>query len=288
MAKLKSRPKKRKLEDFKKPVTDAEYKALQEELRIEKQKVFALSTSGKKYRIRSAKRRTYKCALTSDWHIGSLCANEEALVAFYQYAVSQGVRDFYCSGDILDGHGIYRGQTFELRDVGFDRQLDALVKVVKQFPKSAKTHFITGNHDASFSKKIGLAVGPQIEANCHNFSFVGADFGQIVVNTPNSDIRIALIHPDGGTAYALSYKSQKIIESWEGGQKPHILGIGHFHKAEFMPKYRNVKALQAGCFQEQTPFMKRKSLASHVGAWILEITMGELCNQIKTEFVEFF
>ena len=75
---------------------------------------------------------------------------------------------------------------------------------------------------------------------------------------------------------------------WEGGKKPHILGIGHFHKAEYMPRYRNVKAIQAGTFQDQTPFMARKGLAAHVGGWIIEITLGDLYNKIKTEFVEFF
>ena len=101
-------------------------------------------------------------------------------------------------------------------------------------------------------------------------------------------LRVALLHPDGGTAYALSYKSQKIIEAWEGGSKPHIIGIGHFHKAEFMPRYRNVKAIQAGCFQNQTPYMARKALAAHVGGWIVEIVLGELYNVVRTEFVEFF
>jgi len=285
MAERKTR--KRKLTEFKKPITEGEYRALQEQLRIEQQKVFALTEPGKKYQI-AAKGKSYKLALTSDWHIGSLYRNESALVSFYEYAFRQGIRDFYCAGDILDGHGIYRGQTFELREVGFDRQMDVLSTLIKKLPSKAKTYFITGNHDASFTREIGLAVGPQIEACCKNFFFVGADFGQIAVNLPTTDVRIALVHPDGGTAYALSYKSQKIIESWEGGQKPHILGIGHFHKAEYMPRYRNVKALQAGCFQEQTPFMKRKGLAAHVGGWIIEIAIGELVNQIKTEFVEFY
>jgi hypothetical protein len=42
------------------------------------------------------------------------------------------------------------------------------------------------------------------------------------------------------------------------------------------------------CFQEQTPFMMRRGLAAHVGGWIVEITIGELVNQIKTEFVDFY
>lgn len=279
---------KRNVEEFEKPLTKAKYKELKEQLRISEQKVRALSEPTKRYQVKSGRRRSYLCALTSDWHLGSLHCNSEALVAFYRYAYSLGVRDFFCAGDILDGNKIYRGQEFELRDVGFDAQMAALVKTTKRFPGKAKTHFITGNHDASFTCQVGVAVGPQIVGACHNFRYVGSDFGQIEINTPTADLRIVLVHPNGGTAYALSYKPQKIIESWEGGTKPHVLGIGHFHKAEFMPRYRNVQAFQAGCFQDQTPFMRRGSLAAHVGGWILEISLGELVNRVKAEFVGFF
>lgn len=267
---------------------DKQIKKLEEEKRILEQKLFAITAPSQKYIIKADKKETYICALTSDWHIGSLYRNEDALVAFYKYAKSLGVKDFLCAGDVLDGHGIYKGHTFELREVGFDRQMNALIDITNRLPKNITTHFITGNHDAAFTKRVGMLVGPQIERECRNMKFIGPDFGNITIDRPKSSIRIALLHPDGGTAYALSYKTQKIIESWEGGKKPHILGVGHFHKAEYMPRYRNVKGIQAGCFQEQTPFMMRKGLAAHVGGWIIEVTLGSLYNRIQTEFVEFF
>ena len=267
---------------------EAEIKKLHEKLKIAEQKVYALSSPQEKYHIKTSKRKMYRCTLSSDWHIGSLYANKGALVEFYRYADSIGIRDHFCAGDMIEGHGMFRGQTFELREVGFDAQLNALAEVADQFPKRAKTYFITGNHDASFAKQIGFDVGSYFESACHNFTCIGRDSGMLTIDTPSGDLRFGLLHPDGGTAYALSYKSQKIIESWEGGQKPHILGIGHFHKAEYMPRYRNVKAIQAGTFENQTPFMARKALAAHVGGWIIEIDRGDLYNRIRTEFVEFF
>ncbi len=81
---------------------------------------------------------------------------------------------------------------------------------------------------------------------------------------------LALIHPSGGTAYALSYKPQKWAESLSGGKKPDIAGIGHFHKIEQL-FYRNIHIFQTGTFESQTPFMARKGLAAMVGAWILSI-----------------
>jgi hypothetical protein len=82
-----------------------------------------------------------------------------------------------------------------------------------------------------------------------------------------------------------AYKPQKIIESLEGGTKPDMLGIGHFHKAEMMPSYRNVAGVQAGTFERQTPFMARGGLAAHVGGWIIDVTVGEGHNVIRGEFV---
>jgi hypothetical protein len=82
--------------------------------------------------------------------------------------------------------------------------------------------------------------------------------------------------------------SQKIVEGLAGGYKPHLLVVGHYHKAELLPRIRNVAALQAGTFQMQTPFMARKGAEAHVGGWIVEFELGELCNRVKTEFVSFF
>jgi len=267
---------------------DKEIKNLQEQLRIAEQKIYALSEPSKKYQIRSGRSHTYRFGLSSDWHIGSLYHNREALLTFYDQATDRGVKDFYCAGDVLDGHGIYRGQEFELREVGFDRQIDALYEATSRFPKSAKTHFITGNHDSSFAAKIGTSVGKVIETHCPGMHFIGSDSGLVTVTTKSGDLRIALLHPAGGTAYALSYKSQKIIEAMEGGSKPHILGVGHFHKQEWLPKYRNISAFQAGCFCEQTPFMVRKSLMANVGGWIIEVTLGDLTNRVKAEVLTFY
>ena len=78
-----------------------------------------------------------------------------------------------------------------------------------------------------------------------------------------------MLHPDGGSSYAISYKSQKIVESLEGGVKPEVLHIGHFHKAEYL-FYRNIHVFQNGCLQSQSKFMKGKHLSAHRGFWIIE------------------
>lgn len=265
-------------------------KELREKLFIAEQKIRYLHEPMNKYVVtpREQAPNVHKIAVSSDWHIGSLCTNIPAISAFYDYAESLGITDHYVAGDLLEGDKVYRGQQYELADVGLARQVKSLEQLCDSLPESSRTFFITGNHDDSFSKQIGMDVGQYIQDRCRGMIYIGAETGLIEIELPTRPFRIAMLHPDGGTAYALSYKMQRIIEAWEGGSKPHLYVIGHFHKAFFMPRYRNVKGFEAGTFQRQTRFMARRGLAAHVGGWIVEIALGELWNTTRVEFVEFF
>jgi hypothetical protein len=55
-----------------------------------------------------------------------------------------------------------------------------------------------------------------------------------------------------------------------------------------LPNYRNVCAFQSGCFQWQSPFMVRQSLAAHVGGWIVEVVAGKDLLSVRGEFVAFY
>ncbi len=107
------------------------------------------------------------------------------------------------------------------------------------------------------------------------------------VKVPNE---IILVRRNGKAIWTgNSYKSQKIIEAFSGGQKPNAVFIGHYHKADHMPCFRNVQALQVGCFESQTPYMKRKPTPAHVGGWIVEDTISDkLSNRFKAEFIAFY
>jgi hypothetical protein len=65
-----------------------------------------------------------------------------------------------------------------------------------------------------------------------------------------------------------------MIEAYFGGEKPNMLAVGHYHKAEYI-FYRNVHCIQTGCFQAQTPWMAGKGIAAMVGGWIIEITVDD-------------
>jgi DNA polymerase II small subunit/DNA polymerase delta subunit B len=277
--------KKKTLAEFESIHGGSKIKSLEKRLAAERAKVEVLADVQGKIVVERRRDCVIRFALTGDRHTGSLYHHRAALAAFYEFAAQEGIECVYDVGDILAGHGVYRGQEFELRDLGFEAQL---ARLEKDAPRSIKTRFITGNHDASFKNACGVPVGKMIAQTVPEYEFLGEDQARVQFDTPNGPFVLALLHPGGGSAYALSYKPQKIIESLEGGTKPDLLGIGHFHKAEMMPTYRNVCGIQAGTFERQTPFMARGGLAAHVGGWIIEVTVGDGHNRIKGEFLAFY
>jgi hypothetical protein len=102
------------------------------------------------------------------------------------------------------------------------------------------------------------------------------------------NIKMHLLHPDGGGSYAKSYRPQKLIENYSSENKPNILLSGHFHTS--MQFYtRNVHAFVTGCFEAQTPFLLRKGLYPEVGGWEIEIVPSDKgILRIKGEWIPFY
>lgn len=240
------------------------------------QKVYMSDYYGEKVRI----------GIVSDTHIGSMYSNIELLKTLYAIFKKEKVQCVFHAGDIVDGDGNYREQHYEQVAVGFDAQLQT---VIDTYPNNGlTTFFVEGNH--AFKRMGGAIIGKNISACRKDLVFLHeleADY--VFKSKKGGKAIIRMIHPSGGSAYSLSYKPQKIIESYTGGNKPNILVVGHFHKAFFMPSYRNVYCVCAGTTQKQTPFMKSKGLAAHQGGWILEFYINkEGINQFKAQWIPFY
>jgi len=78
-----------------------------------------------------------------------------------------------------------------------------------------------------------------------------------ILPSPKGKAIMKLMHPGGGSAYAVSYRPQKIIESFQDGEKPHILLLGHYHKS-LKVEIRGVVTILVPSCQDQTPFMRRQ------------------------------
>lgn len=130
--------------------------------------------------------------------------------------------------------------------------------------------FFTGNCWYAGKADQGIDVGRRLEEALGNFAFLGHDEADQVVE----NVKVKLWHGSDGGSYAISYRGQKIVESLDGGDKPHILLTGHDHKSVFF-QTRNVHVIGAGTLCEQTSFMRGKKLAAHRGYWIVDVWSNE-------------
>lgn len=222
--------------------------------------------------------------LMGDTQIGSKYTQLSYLHEFYDICEVEGITEVYHTGDLTDGLKMRVGHEYELYEVSADEMRD---DVVMNYPERSglRTYFITGNHDASIYKHVGYDIGASIAQHRSDMTYLGRDCA--VVNlTPNCTLELR--HPWDGTAYALSYKMQKMIEAMESDSKPNILAVGHYHKAEYL-FYRNVHAIQTGCFQSQTPFTRGKGISTHMGGWIVtaHVDANGYIRRFMPEFIPY-
>lgn len=226
-----------------------------------------------------------KFGLIGDTQLGSKYTQLSYLHDFYDICQAEGIKDVYHTGDITEGLKMRPGHEYEVYTVAADEMLE---DAINNYPQrdGITTHFITGNHDASLYKHIGYDIGRAIANARPDMKYLGRDCAVINL-TPNCTMELR--HPWDGSAYSLSYKIQKMIEAMECDTKPNILAVGHYHKAEYI-FYRNIHAIQTGCFQGQTPFTRGKGISVHIGGWIvtLEVATDGTIKRIQPEFIPYY
>lgn len=106
-------------------------------------------------------------------------------------------------------------------------------------------------------------------------------------------LKCYLSHGTGGVAYARSYKMQRRIEQFSSEAKPDYYFLGHYHVNDHIPQYRNVVCYQLGCFQSQTPHLRRMGVSPEVSGWIINLTINDRGRKnnlasIENKFIPFY
>jgi len=215
--------------------------------------------------------RSFAFGYFTDSHIG----HKQFQPKLFDYMVKFFKRekpDFILNaGDHLEGMSGRPGHVYELTHVGFNQQFEyakGLYSQLDNFP-----HYgIDGNHDQWYFKKNdnGVVVGEELQKSLKNYHHLGQDEGDLVV----SGIKIKLYHGGDGTAYATSYKLQKLIESFSGGMKPNIVLSGHYHKALYLFT-RGVHGLEGGTLCGQSSFMRGKKIPAHMGFGFVRVFINK-------------
>lgn len=226
----------------------------------------------------------YRFGVVSDTHLGSRYQALSHLSAFYTICARRRIDTVFHCGDLIEGHRMYRGQEFEIFVHGADAQREY---AISHYPKrrNITTRVISGNHDQSFHKTAGYNLVEAICRRREDMDYLGDDVAYALVG----NIRVGIFHGTGGTAYATSYKSQKLVEKIPGGEKPHLLFLGHFHHPNIIPGYRNVETVQMSCFQFQTPYMAAKGLYPFIAGVIVTVQEDEYgLAKVIYEWIPFY
>lgn len=230
-------------------------------------------TKGPAVELVSRPDNTFCFGAFGDLHAGSKYTRWEVREDLVRQSEARGAQAIFDTGNWIDGEA--RFNRYDLEAVGLHSQVKLLAA---RHPKtSVPVYAVAGDdHEGWYSQREGMDVGWYAEKTMREAGHQWTDLGYMEAhvkltnaNTGKSCI-LAVVHPGGGSSYAVSYRPQKIIESYEGGEKPAVVLFGHYHKLSY-EVIRNVFSIQTGTQQDQTPFMRKKSLEAHVGGAIVRL-----------------
>lgn len=222
---------------------------------------------GHVFELVSRKDNTYCFGAFGDLHAGSKYTRWDVREDLVRRAERAGAQAIFDTGNWIDGDA--RFNRYDLEVSGLEGQCSLLAR---NHPRTElPIYAIAGDdHEGWIAQREGVNVGRYNESVMreagHDWTDLGYMEAHVRLRNANSGAvaTMAVVHPGGGSAYALSYAIQKIVESYEGGEKPSVGLYGHYHKL-WSGIIRNVWCIQTGCQQDQTPFMRKKRLEAHVG-----------------------
>ena len=218
-----------------------------------------------------------KFGLTSDNHLCSKYARADVLNAMFDIWERHGITRVLQAGNMIDGEARFNRFDLVTRP-GIDAQAEFLVN---EWPyrKGITTEFVCGDdHEGWYVQREGINIVQYLQnaadkGGRSDMKFVGyMEHDYVLAGSKSGGSIMRVIHAGGGSAYATSYTVQKIVESYQPNEKPTILIAGHFHKFE-MGYPRAVIAIQPGCTQDQTPFLRKKRIEAMIGACTVSFTV---------------
>lgn len=211
----------------------------------------------------------------TDTHIGSIYFDE----GYFRSAIAEMKQqncEFIChAGDVTDGLSNRPQHIYELTHIGYAAQKEYAIELLSLWDKP--WYIIDGNHDSYYVQSGGGYIVKDICSHLKDAHYLGENQGDCIIN----DVKFKLWHGLDASAYATSYRLQKLVEAFASGQKPRILLAGHTHKQVYMFE-RNVHIFSGGGLSKQSKWMLGKRLAQHTGFFVIKLKtkFGEIlsCN----------
>jgi biotin operon repressor len=233
---------------------------------------------------------THTFGVTSDNHLCNRNSRLEVLNAAYDHFEREGITTVYNAGNWIDGEARFNKSEL-IAAPGMDSQIDYMID---KWPvkKGITTHYVAGDdHEGWYQQREGIEIGKYLEMRAieqgrDDLHYLGYGEADVALNYGSGSAIMRVVHPGGGSAYATSYTEQKLVESYQGGEKPHVILMGHYHK--FNQGYpREVHTIQCGTTMDQSLFMRKKRLQAHVGFLVVKIKQDD-AGAVSRMGVEFF
>ncbi len=240
--------------------------------------------------------RHVKAALISDVHVGSQEFMADAWQRFTSWLhTDEAARIEYLliAGDMVEGVGVYPDQDEELDTIDIFDQYREFSEYLKEVPGDLEIVMIPGNHDAvrlaepqpGFDdelRSIMTAHDARIVSNpavvtiegVSVLMYHGVSLDEVIAELPEEKASYDEPHKamyqllkkrhvapqfGGHTRLAPEEKDYLVMD-----EVPDIFHTGHVHKLGW-GKYRNVVAVNSGCWQSQTDFQKTVNIVPDSG-----------------------
>ena len=234
----------------------------------------------------------FAIGFVADTHLGSKYERLDVLNALYDRFEEYGITEVFHGGNWIDGEA-----RFNKYDIYAHGVTDQIQNFLEKYPqkKGMVTHIISGDdHEGWYVQREHVNIGQVMEDMAkrmgrNDLIDLGYMERDIEFKQPKGSSIIRVIHAGGGSAYATSYTSQKYVESLQGGEKPQMVLVGHYHKFNYAYE-REVHVIQGGTTLDQTPFMRKKKLQAHVGGCVIWIKQNErgIFTSVRVEWIPFF
>ncbi|MDR9429202.1 MAG: DNA-directed DNA polymerase II small subunit [Natronomonas sp.] len=240
--------------------------------------------------------RHVKAALISDVHVGSQEFMADAWNRFTSWLhteEAERIEYLLIAGDMVEGVGVYPDQDEELDIVDIFDQYRQFSEYLKEVPGDLEIVMIPGNHDAvrlaepqpGFDdelRSIMTAHDARIVSNptvvtiegVSVLMYHGVSLDEVIAELPEEKANYDEPHKamyqllkkrhvapqfGGHTRLAPEEKDYLVMD-----EVPDIFHTGHVHKLGW-GKYRNVVAVNSGCWQAQTDFQKSVNIDPDAG-----------------------
>jgi hypothetical protein len=234
---------------------------------------------------------THIFGVTTDNHLCNRNSRLDVLNAAYSTFEREGITRVFNCGNWVDGEARFN-KTELVTAPGLDHQLDYMID---NWPvkNGIITEYIAGDdHEGWYQQREGVEVGRYLQLRAegqgrHDLKYLGYAEADVKLTYGGGSAVMRIVHPGGGSAYAISYTDQKRMESYQGGEKPQVELVGHYHKYN-VGYPREVHAVQCGTTMDQSLFMRKKRLQAHVGYVIVKIKQDKVDGHITRFATEWF